>query len=47
MAYSKHTWSHMISGPQTWFLCEIDYIDFKEFIEQLGGPNLDDGFCHV
>ena len=19
MAYSKHTWSHMISGPQTWF----------------------------
>ena len=29
------------------FLCEIDYIDFKEFIEQWGGPNLDDGSCYV
>ena len=29
------------------FFCEIDYVDFKEFIEQWGGPNLDDGFCYV
>ena len=29
------------------FLCEIDYVDFQEFIKQWGGPNLDDGFCYV
>ena len=29
------------------FLCEIDYVDFKEFIEQWGSPNLDDGFRYV
>ena len=75
MAYSKHTWSHMISGPQIWFNLNVSqphtdrdrsrildvgygtnswriilsyvklitgYVDFKEFIEQRGGPNLDD-----
>ena len=78
MAYSKHTWSHMISGHKsgsTWtpvhlirieivlsclgsrlwnelvkdnpFLCEIDCVEFKVFIEQCVGPNFDDGFCYV
>ena len=29
------------------FLCEIDHIDFKEFMDQWGGPNLDDRFFYV
>ena len=27
-----------------YFLCEIDYNGFREFVGQWGGPGLDDGF---
>ena len=51
----NHVWIEIVLGSRLWnelvkdypFLCEIDCIDLKEFIEQGGGPNLVDGFCYV
>ena len=38
-------WNHHVKDYP--FFCEIDYVDFKEFVEQWSGPNWDDGFCYV
>ena len=38
-------WNNLVKDYPS--LCEIDYVDFIEFVEQWGGPNWDDGFCYV
>ena len=38
-------WNNLVKDYP--FLCEIDYVDFEEFVEQWGASNWGDGFCYI